>query len=156
MGDVVVELQPHSWALHGISSEEAFATLIAFGSSGGGGGSGGYLVVTLPHANNIESSTLSNPALYSMVDACRLQPAHTDLEPGTHRSDGVDPGPSTLRQPSGSKALARHLKTSMGMKEARVMSVPQLVEGLRSILASRHKHFHEVLFTRRRRCEANV
>ena len=140
MGDVVLELQPHAWQLHGIPHDEAFATLRAFGMSG----ANGYVVVTLPHAQQFESSTLSNPALYSMVDACRLQPVVS----------GVDRGISAAtRPPSMRKAFARPLKTSMGMKAARVMSVDQLIEGLRGILDSKHKHFHEVLLTRRRGCE---
>jgi FkbM family methyltransferase len=128
MGDVVIELQPCTWAHHRINTEAALATLIELGRAND------YVVVTLPHLGARDSGTLYNKAVPSLVDPCLLEPIGQGGSGATY-----------------ARALA-----ARGLRRAQTMSFAQLAEALRFLIARQDHAFHEALFTRRRSSCADV
>lgn len=131
MDDIVLEMQPHAWAHHGLGVDAALATLRSLAQAND------YRFVYLPHAKTArESGPLQNPALPNLVDPCVL--------PACDSIGGVSPQafrlPLTPRQ-------------NVGMRGAVTFGFDHLahaVEHMLSVKPSSHAFF-EILMTRRRR-----
>ena len=132
--EVLVEIQPHSWALNGIDVEEALRTIAQFGAGGG------HVVVTLPHARVKESavSSVAGHALPELVAPCSRPTLSFDARGQPLKAWKLRP----VEAYQGS-----------GMHKARVMSFRQLDEALRESLRGTKRSFHDVRFTRPRGCK---
>ena len=117
--DLVVELQPHAWRLHGLDVEAAIATLRELVEAHH------FRVVTLPHPRWKEMSRRSVAGSYDLVDCCKL--------------------PKRSAPVAGLGWLPHHL----GMRKAEVYDAEGLTKMLRAVLTRPPGAFYEVLLTRR-------